>query len=154
MHKVGYQNYLKTDVITADPKKLVILCYEEAIRSLNLAKESYSAGEFEIKGKAVEKTLNIINELRGTLDFEKGGEIARQLDRIYHFMTLHIMKADQRREIQGFSEVMTMLGELNSAWKEAFYGEQGKLSPGISSRGSDSAPLGGNLFIQPMDPLR
>lgn len=154
MHKVGYQNYLKTDVITADPKKLVVLCYEEAIRSLNLAKESYLAEEFEIKGKAVEKALNIINELRGVLDFEKGGEVARQLDRIYHFMTLHIMRADQRREIQGFSEVMTMLGELNSAWKEAFYGEREKLFPEISRRASESASLRGNLFIQPMDPLR
>ena len=33
----GFRAYQKTEVVTADPKKLVILCYEGAISSLTLA---------------------------------------------------------------------------------------------------------------------
>ena len=66
----GYQTYRQTDVITADPKKLVIMCYEEAIRNLNLAALMYSSGKYEVKGKSVQKALDIISELREALDFE------------------------------------------------------------------------------------
>jgi len=122
MYRTGYQHYIQTDVITADPRRLVILCYEEAIRSLNVARESYVSGEFETKGNAIQKALSLLNELRGALDFERGGEVAKHLDKLYNFMGGHILKADQRRDVRGFSQIVMMLEELKAAWEKALYG--------------------------------
>ncbi len=124
MHAYGYNRYRQTDVITADPKRLVLLCYEEAIRSLHLAKANYEGKEYEKKGKAVQKALDLISELREALDFERGGEIAKHLDGIYGFITAHILKADVRKELKGFDQAAAMLEDLRSAWEEAFYGRQ------------------------------
>lgn len=122
MYRTGYQQYIQTGVITADPMRLVILCYEEAIRSLNVAKESYVFGDFEAKGNAVQKALSLLNELGGALDFERGGEVAKLLDKLYTFMSGHILKADQRRDVRAFSQIVMMLEELKAAWEKALYG--------------------------------
>jgi flagellar protein FliS len=118
----GFRAYQKTGVVTADPKKLVILCYEEAISSLKVAKEKLFAQEYEAKGKAVQKALDILNELRGALDFEKGGQIARNLDSLYAFWTQHIIKAGLSRDPKQFDPVISMLGEIKSALEVAYFG--------------------------------
>lgn len=120
----GYQTYRQTDVITADPKKLVIMCYEEAIRNLNLAALMYSSGKYEVKGKSVQKTLDIISELREALDFDRGGSIATSLEALYTFMTSYIIKSDQARNVKGFQQVASMLEQLKSAWEKVFFGHQ------------------------------
>ena len=117
-----FRAYQKTEVATADPKKLVILCYEGAIFSLRKAKAKYYAQEYEAKAKAVQNALDILNELRGALNFEKGGEIARNLESLYTYWTQHIIKADLNRDPRGFDPVLSMLEEIKSALEEAYYG--------------------------------
>ncbi len=114
----GYQAYQKSQILTSDPKRLVLLCYEEAIRSLERAKVEYRSENYKAKGKAVQKALDLINHLREALNFERGGEIARQLDRLYGFMIGHILKSDSLRDLRGFDQVVEMLQELKLAWEE------------------------------------
>ena len=120
----GFQAYQKTDVITADPKKLVIMCYEGAIYSLKLAKAKYYAQEYEAKAKAIQNALDLISELRSALDFEKGGEIAKNLDSLYAFWTQHIFKADRNRDLRGLEQVIAMLEDIKSALEEAYFGQR------------------------------
>lgn len=114
----GYQAYKRSQILTSDPKRLVLLCYEEAIRSLEKAETEYLSENYEAKGKAVQKALDLLNHLREALDFERGGEIARQLDRLYGFMIGHILKSDSRKDLRGFNQIIEMLQELKSAWEE------------------------------------
>ncbi|MEI9475286.1 MAG: flagellar export chaperone FliS [Deltaproteobacteria bacterium] len=149
----GYQTYRQTDVITADPKKLVIMCYEEAIRNLNLAARMYSSGNYEVKGKSVQKALDIISELREALDFDRGGSIATSLETLYTFMTTHIIKSDQARNEKGLQQVASMLEQLKSAWERVFFGSQeepvlpaGNTSPTFKpSEGARTAQSAGYL---------
>ena len=63
MYCNGIQSYRKTDVVTSDPVRLVIMCYEGAIDSLKLAKEEIKEKNYEKKANAIIKAQNIINEL-------------------------------------------------------------------------------------------
>lgn len=120
----GFRAYQKTEVVTADPKKLVILCYEGAISSLKLAKAKLYTQEYEAKGKAVQNALDILNELRGALNFEKGGEIARNLDSLYAYWTQYIIKAGLNRNPRAMDPVISMLEEIKSALEEAYFGHR------------------------------
>ena len=120
MYGTGYQTYQQTNIITADPKRLVLICYEGAIHFLKTAKEEYLNREYEAKGKAIQNALAVLSELREALDFEKGGEIARNLDHLYSFMIRYILKADRERDLKVFDQVVAMLKELKSAWEEVF----------------------------------
>jgi len=120
----GFRAYQKTDVVTADPKKLVIMCYDGAIFSLRQAKAKFYAKEYEAKGNAIQNALDILNELRGALDFEKGGEIARNLESLYAYWTQQIINADLKRDLRKLDPVISMLEEIKSALEEAYYGRR------------------------------
>ena len=122
MYANGFDAYRQTNVLTADSKRLVIMCYEGAISNLKIARERYLAGEYEAKAKDMQKAQDIIGELMQALDFEKGGEIARNLDAIYNYMQRRLLDAEVKRDIKAIDEVAGMLEELKAAWEEIFYG--------------------------------
>ena len=126
----GINLYKKANVTTAGPQRLVVMCYEGAISNLKTAQEKYGAGEYEAKAKAVQKVQDILALLVQSLDFEKGGEIARNLNSLYTYMLRRIIEGDLKRDMQAFDEVILMLQELVSAWREI-----GASSQGVPERG-------------------
>jgi flagellar protein FliS len=129
MYRNSIRAYCKTNVITADPGKLVVMCYEGAIEQLKIAKIRFEGKEYEAKFKAITKAADFIDELLYSLDFEKGGSIARNLEALYNYMTHRILQADVKRDIEGIDEVIGILTDLLSAWKEMIAGQSRKLKP-------------------------
>jgi len=138
MHGKGIGAYQRTDVLTSEPKRLVMMCYDEAIRNLKIAKEKYLSGEYEAKGLALQKTLDIISELSCGLEFEKGGQIARNLQAIYNYMTRRLLTADAQVDLKGFDEVVHMLEELKGAWEAICRGGKGQQAPSVRLPGPSS----------------
>jgi flagellar secretion chaperone FliS len=118
MYCNGIQSYRKTNVITSDPGRLIIMCYEGAIDSLKLAKEKAQKKDYEKKAKAIIKAQEIIDELLCSLDLEKGGAIAINLSSLYNYMLRRILYGDVNKDIGALDEVIGMLNELLSAWQE------------------------------------
>jgi flagellar secretion chaperone FliS len=116
----GIQSYRRTSLLTTDPRKMVLMCYEGAIDQLKMAKQKTSEKEFEAKTKAFVKAQDIITELRCSLDFDKGGEIARNLDALYCYILKRLIHADINRDMKAADEAIGILGELRSAWEQAF----------------------------------
>jgi flagellar secretion chaperone FliS len=134
MYQNGIQSYLKTNVYTADPGKLVVMCYEGAIDNLKIAKQKFADEDFEGKCRAIKKALNIIDELLCSLDFEKGGGVARNLQSLYNYMTRRILYADVNQDMAAVDEVVGILGELLEAWREVFSKAEQRMQ--IESAGS------------------
>lgn len=122
MNKGGYQVYQQTNIMTADAKRLIIMCYEEANNSLKSAKNHFINQDYVAKGKAVQKTIDILNELRVALNFEKGGMIAQNLDLLYGFLISYILNADVKKDTKAFEQAASILSELKSAWEQVFWG--------------------------------
>ena len=118
MHKNGINAYKQTNITTADPLKLVLMCYEKAISNLKTAREKYAAEEYEPKAKALQTVQDILSLLMQSLDFEKGGEIADNLNSLYAYMQRRITEGDLQKDLQAFDEVAGMLEELESGWEE------------------------------------
>jgi len=98
--------------------RLVIICYEAAIDSLKLAKEKVKEKDYEKKAKAIIRAQEIIDELLCSLDFEKGSTIASNLSSLYNYMLRRIIHGDVNRDMGAIDEVIGMLNELLSAWRE------------------------------------
>ncbi|MCJ7618399.1 MAG: flagellar export chaperone FliS [Desulfobacterales bacterium] len=120
MHGNGIDAYRKTNVTTADPKRLVLMCYEGAISNLKIAREKYASKEYEAKAKAVQKAQDIITLLMQSLDFEGGGKIAVSLEALYNYMLRRLIDGDVKKDTKIIDEVIYLLEELESAWKEIF----------------------------------
>ena len=121
MNSQGIQSYRKTNVVTADPKRLILMCYEGAIDNLKIGKQRLIEQDYEGNGRCLIKTKDIICELKASLDFEKGGAIATGLDSLYNYMLTRILHIEISRDLGAIDEVVGMLEELKSAWEEIFY---------------------------------
>jgi flagellar protein FliS len=120
MYQNGIGAYQTAGITTADPKKIVLMCYELAIGQLKKAKTHFELKEFEAKAKSLQAAMNVIHELRQALDFNLGGDVAKNLDALYHYMTNRLIDGDLKKDAKAFDEVADMLEELLSAWKEIF----------------------------------
>ena len=116
----GIQSYRKINITTADPGELVLMCYNAAIDQIKIAIKKYQDKDFEGKCKALQKAQDIIDELRCSLDFEKGGEIARNLESLYNYMARKLILSDINKNLNGLNEIIGILGELKSAWEIVF----------------------------------
>ena len=62
--------------------------------------------------------MAIIAELQNTLDLERGGAIAAELDGIYTYMLSRLLDAIVQQDAQPIDEVRRMLETLRDAWQQ------------------------------------
>ena len=111
-------NYNRVSVETSDQKTLILICYDEAIRSLRMGKDCYLNKKYEEKARQFTRAQDFISELASSLNMEAGGEIALYLRNIYQFILSNIVKADSNKNIKMIEYMIAMLSELRSAWEE------------------------------------
>lgn len=120
--------YKRSNIETAGRLDLIIMCYERAIQLLGQAKDHIREKELAKKALKVKKVLDIIAELQSSLDMEKGGQIARNLDSLYSYMTKRLLLGDIRKDETAYDETIRILSELNGAW-QAIKSEQDAHEP-------------------------
>ena len=64
------------------------------------------------------KAQDIISELMVALDFEKGGDIAKNLFSIYVYMNRELLNANINKDSEPLKRVKKLLMELREAWNE------------------------------------
>jgi flagellar protein FliS len=117
--KYGANLYKQTSVTTANRGQLLLMLYEGAINNVKKASLAIDKKDIALKGQAIGKAHDIINELLNTLDFEVGGEIARDLERLYNFMTEQLVKANMESSKESLQTVQRLMETLLEGWKVA-----------------------------------
>jgi flagellar protein FliS len=108
---------LENRVLPADPLELVYMLYERALSLVSSARGSLAAGDIAGRSKAISKVLAILAELEGTLDHQAGGEISRNLERLYQHMRTRLITANLKQQDAPLAEVESLLQTLGEAWK-------------------------------------
>jgi len=147
MYSNGIRDYRRTRVVTADPKRLVLMCYEGAMDNLKLVKQKLIEKDYEAKSKALIKAQDIINELLCSLDFEKGGSIAKNLDSLYNYMLRRIIHADVNKDVSALNQVLGMLNELKFAWEEVFYKQAKNIEPDLAEFNEERRQASGYVSV-------
>lgn len=111
--------YHKTAVTTATKEQVLIMLYEAAIKHLKRASECCQKNDIAGKGVAVGKAHDIINELSNSLDFQIGGEVAKNLERLYSFMVEQIVQGNINNDSDKFDQARKMMETLLEGWKGA-----------------------------------
>ena len=117
------QTYLVQQIMTASPAKLVAMLYERAITLLHETVDAIEAGDIERRWRANGKATDVICHLWGTLDRERGGEIAENLNRLYGFMMMRLTMVDVENNAQAARDVIGLLDPLRRSWHEIAEGE-------------------------------
>ena len=141
MSRTALQAYGTQQVMTSTPVKLIALLYDKAIISLKEAIQAIADGEIEKRWQANNKAVEIITHLANTLDHDKGGEVAGNLDQLYDFMLARLLNVDLKNDPQPAREVIDLLMPLREAWHQlAEEAPQGGAQPGYQGDASKAPP--------------
>ena len=104
--------------MAADPVTLVAMLYDKAVLSLKAAVQAIHKDEIEVRWKNSHRAREIINHLFTTLDLEKGGEIASNLEALYAYMLQRLLDVDVKNDARAAEEVIELLEPLRASWSE------------------------------------
>lgn len=141
--------YLAGDVTHADPAQIIVLLYEGAIYRIGQAVQEMERQNALASGIALYRALAIIAELRNSLNLEAGGEIARNLDRLYLYMHEELVKGHLAKQPQPLEKVRTLLTELNSSWRQVAHQVKTLLDAGPGVPPPSATPAGLPAYQQP-----
>jgi flagellar protein FliS len=111
--------YQQNQVNTASPEQILLMLYDGAIRFTRRAITGLEENKPELKNSGISKTMAIISEFSISLDHEIGGQIAEDLDALYHFMMRELTSANLKNDVKKLRNVERLLMDLRQTWGEA-----------------------------------
>jgi flagellar protein FliS len=121
-HRSAAASYRTLDVQTmvdgADPHRLVEMLYDGAVVQVAKARYALARQDIVAKGEATTRAIRIIDEgLKAALD-ARAGDVARNLDALYDYMTRTLVNANLKNSDSLYGEVEKLLGDLRGAWRD------------------------------------
>lgn len=117
----GYDAFYETDmaaqVAAATPHQLVMMLFNGLADELIRAKSHIMAKRYERKAQSINKCIDILNALTSALDYDKGGELARNLANIYDYCVHRLYEASNSLSAEMIGEVEMLLDELRQGWE-------------------------------------
>jgi flagellar protein FliS len=105
-----------TGVSGADNVQLIQMLFDGLIESLATARGHMERGSIVEKSKSLSRAGRIVVGLQGALDFEKGGDIARNLNDLYSYVTRRLFHVNANNDLDALQEVHNLMNEIRSAW--------------------------------------
>jgi flagellar protein FliS len=112
------QQYVQTQVRSSTPLELVVMLYDGALRASAAACDAMERRDIPARRVALSRAMAIISELQSTLDMDRGGEIADQLDRLYTWMTSQLVEATVKQQVGPILDVRRTLQILRDGWQQ------------------------------------
>lgn len=117
-NKLAHQQYKSVQVSTIDRGRLLMMLYDGCIKFLKHAIDGLEKKDLAKFGRFLSKAQAIIVELINTLDFEKGGDIAKDLDRLYDFMMFYLTEANLQKDPAKILKVIELLETISKAYSD------------------------------------
>ena len=102
----------------ADSVQLIQMLFDGLIDSLSAAEGQIERNEIEAKGESISRAIRIVMGLQGSLDIERGGEIAANLGDLYDYCTRRLMHANLKNDLEAVQEVKRLISEIREAWSQ------------------------------------
>ncbi len=100
----------------ASPVQLVVMLYDGALRFAEEGKRAMIEKNYEVQNDKLQRAQKIVMELMGSLDFEKGGEIAKNLLGLYEFTLNELIEGNITDSPERIANAQSTLRELREAW--------------------------------------
>jgi len=110
--------YREAAVRGASPVGLVIILYEEALRALRQAESAMARGDVEERTLSITHAMQVIGYLQFVLDFERGGQVARQLSSFYDYSRRRMFEANVKNSAEILGQLITDFTDSTEAWRE------------------------------------
>ena len=111
-------DYLRKQVMSACPNKLIEMLIEGAIKSIKKAEMAIEGKKIEAANNEIVHAQDIVDELKFSVNKDIEGDIPQQLISTYDVVEQELIQANIHKDKNHLEIALTMLNELLDAWKQ------------------------------------
>jgi flagellar secretion chaperone FliS len=112
-------SYQRASASGATPIGQIVALYDTILRDFARALAALQAGDVESRVFELNHALLVIAHLQNVLDFERGGDAAKQLNLLYSVTRGQIVQANIQATPESIEEIINLFGGLRQAWYDA-----------------------------------
>jgi flagellar protein FliS len=115
----AFAAYKKAATETARPERLLIMLFDGGIKFLFQAQSALAEKDYEKANNLMIKVQEILWTLMDTLNFEQGGDIAKNLYSLYSFYRREVMQANIEKNGERLIPVLKFFQSYRETWAKA-----------------------------------
>lgn len=121
MKRTAEQQYLETSIATASKEDLIVKIFDILIVAATQGLDKLNNDRNDIEGihKALLRAQRALALLMGSLDMEVGGEISRNLFRVYEFWHHELVMANMQKDAARVSRILPHFKDYREMWRQA-----------------------------------
>ncbi|MBN2680543.1 flagellar export chaperone FliS [Acidithiobacillus montserratensis] len=97
--------------------RLVLLGLEGILEHIRRARLAIVSHDISSKAESMDKAYQLTAHLLASVNFEQGGEIAKNLDSLYRFLLNQLAQANIFDDLQALDACQPVLEDLRDAWR-------------------------------------
>ena len=115
------QQYLETSIQTASKEDLIVKIFDYLVINATQALEKLEHDRSDLEGihRLLLRSQRALALLMGSLDMEIGGEVARNLFRVYEFWHHELVMANMQKDAQRVARILPNFKDYRAMWVQA-----------------------------------
>jgi flagellar protein FliS len=110
------QSYREATVGGASPVELVVRLYEQMIKDLREVADAIEQKDITLRTGRIKHAILVVGHLQSSLDFAKGGKVAKDLDNFYNAVRQSLVWVQFHPSQRGVTQLITDLLAVREAW--------------------------------------
>lgn len=107
---------VQSGVVDASPHQLITMLLDGALDRVATARGAIERQEIARKGELLGSAIAIVDSLRASLDYDKGGEIATNLGMLYDYIESRLVEGNSSSDVALLDEASALLREIKAGW--------------------------------------
>jgi flagellar protein FliS len=105
-------------VAASDPHGLVLLLMNGALERIAKARGCIANNAYAEKAQLIHRSVQIIDQLRNSLNLQAGGSVAENLDKLYEYMGRRLLNGSVENSLPALDEVNKLLSGIRDSWAQ------------------------------------
>ena len=110
-------SYEEVDTLGRSQVELILKIYNAALASLGKARLSYQDSHWDAGYEELERARKLVVHLYSTLNFDKGGEVATNLGKMYVYLLSEFEAIEATKSLGHIDSCLTVLNNLKAGWE-------------------------------------
>lgn len=110
------QEYQKSAINSASPVGIIVMLYDAAIGFMEQGKAAMAFADYDKQNTLLQKAQRIVTELMGSLDMEKGGDVANNLMSLYSYAWNELVQANIHDKPECVDHALMVFTKLRESW--------------------------------------
>ncbi|SEM94052.1 flagellar protein FliS [Ligilactobacillus sp. WC1T17] len=111
-------DYLRNQVLSASPSRLIEMLIERAIKDVKQAKIALDNKDIQATNKHILHAQDIVTELKADVDLKVEGDVPKQIVAMYNLLENNLIRANVNKDQEHLDIALSMLTDWLDTWQQ------------------------------------